>query len=320
MKNILILFCLCAMAWACSKKWEDVVPVVDIAGGSEDIYEQAKKMAKDSAGLNITGLVVKSVNDSIVFFSGIKYGKFWIGKFPIKPIYDSNEQVQSIHVDHEIASYTFKFDYQFEREIHVGYGEYKKIDISLCNFYLCGEDEFPLNFEISIAGMERNSHDSQIVYDFLIVNNDSEKLYPNTFHDKKTEWFNGTSLFFTDNWNNAYTPGGNIYSSVYSSDGERLFIANYGSDGMTPISMEEGVGVLVNGRNIHIRRTNIKTGENIYGTSWLLDIPDNSKISTRKIKEENNEWYYESDITHYDGSKDVINFKVDIETGYVTEI
>lgn len=317
MRRILFLLLVIAMIFACSKneKIDDELPE---QGEKMSIYEQAKSLVKDSIGLTImshTDNISGDVYKDKFIFTGVKQGKFWFGIFSAL----NNQDSKNI-VGEEIISYTTKFDYSLHRDINIGYGEKESLDIGyiLMSIWGCVESK---EFEMVIIGKKDNlvSDNPRTIGDFVIVRDGIEKHYENTLYTSKNCWYNNT-MIFDDYQEVIYYPDKDINIKLYSKDGGVLYsLPEYinlnAYDTIIPLNINEGIFR----KRECFTRENIRDGNTIWRT-YIPNIQSNSKTSITKNDEINNEWFYTMDITKYDGSKEIRNFAINIETGKYREV
>lgn len=317
MRKILLLLLAIIMTCACSKN-EKINDELPEQGEEMNIYEQAKSLVKDSIGLTImshTNNICGDVYKDKIIFTGVKQGKFWFGIFSVPDNQDSKNIVGE-----EIISYTTKFNYSLHRDINIGYGEKETLDIGYILMSIWGHVESK-EFEMVIIGKKDNlvSDNPRTTGDFIIVRDDIEKHYEDILYTTKNYWYNNT-MIFDDYQEVIYNPNKDISFKLYSKDGDVLYsipkyidFNNY--DTIIPININEGIFC----ERECFTRENIRDGNTIWRT-YIPNIQSNAKISTTKNDEIKNEWFYVMDITKYDGSKEIRNFAINIETGKYREV
>lgn len=314
MKKILFLL-LSILLLSCSKN-EEVKPE-DENNNSEtaDIFEQVKLRTKDSIGLDVISYTTNAFGNIYkdkLIFSGVKQGKLWFGIFSIP-----QNQTNGNFVGEEISSYTTQLDYPLQRNITIGHGEYKTLNITAITLSIWGDIKNK-NFEVMILGKENDIIESINIFtmttDFIVVRDNIEKHYKDTYYSQKFDWYNHSMVF--NNFNALeynYQLTANMV--LYSESGDSLFYCNVGDvfsvhDTIIPVNYEEGIGI----KGTYFERINIRNG-NIAWNVAIPDIPSNAKISMQKTDEVDTKWYYTMNITNYDGSKESRNFRIDIKNG-----
>lgn len=314
MKYSLVALILLAVFIGCSKSNDDekVVPPIDM-----DILEQAKILANDSSNLTIISYSGNSSGEEYsgkAIFMGIRGKKFWVGVFPWL-----DAQVNGFNIGKELCSYTTLHDYELTRQI--GYGETFKVNDIEIGIW---GDVDKREFEMCIIGRENEFVDASISTDFVIIRKDQECYYEDCdFYHRKKAWYDSSMLFWNEVTNNA---------TLYSYEGMKLYdISEFywlnfrlGIENIEAINIEEGIYF----GNDLIGRVNIKNYKDDHKFVWVKDIVyqlgldenQEPRLTYYIEQKQHDEWSYKVDILNLNGSEETRKFKINIETGEITEI
>lgn len=268
---------------SCGKESEELPPLSLSAEG--DIYEEYG--ITDYRNIDLLGYYDAN-------FSGLRDGKLWLASF--------NPEDKT-----PIINWTDNKTFNKICKIYKGYGEYEDVviqRISMPNIVSFGKD-----FASSITyHYGEGAHESFNVLLFKqgTVTKEVTVVYPGL-----RQWYDKSVVS-----NNC----------CYSLNGDTIFVAKndfyiIGSISTDVISYKEVVYTDIIDGNFIIGRMNIEIREDIWKEK-ILELSNkhsDAKIVVAITDKSSNIWSYSVDVTYYDGSKETVKFKVNIDDGTIEE-
>lgn len=256
---------------------------------------------QDTVGLNI---IYYEFIENDLRIAGLNDGKLWVSIF---------------NQDDKKEIFTFVDNEQFksQRVFNKGYGEIETVNLEISRIDVFDVSSYK---EILIWYAKANAGD-------MIICNGNKIRYKKLSNNKirysgAYSWFNDNIIVSTYLHNNSKE------NTCVSGNGEELFIINPNVEfnNLTPVNIEEGIyegdhlGFNDKYWFINYYRQNLKTGENIWDSKVVYnDIEEDAKVDI-ECNKISGTWSYTLNITNYDGSKETRKFKINIETGDITEL
>ena len=219
-------------------------------------------------------------------FSGLKNNRLWVSAY---------DRTTKLKIGEWIDNKTF----DRKRTIHVGYGEYKEVQIyDIKNFGSC----FKNNFFVASLGF---SWESIKEYKIIFKTENGEvKEIDNNEPSLVYDWYK-ESLF--------------VGECCYNSLGDTLYVKSKPGPlpvGI-PISYEEIVNVGTYGNYISAVNLNIRSNEYVWNTQYKLpfEVYSDTKKELVQVDKSTNIWEYKLDLLYYDGTKLNYTFFLNIENG-----
>lgn len=233
---------------------------------------------------------------NINHFSGLKNNRLWISS------YDRTTK-------EKLWEWTDNRTFDKKRTVHVGYGEYKDIEISSITTYgACAKNNI---FVASVSYNGESYNEDNILFKTAAG---TLKEIKNDYRAYITDWYK-ESVF--------------VGNCCYNDMGDTLYVSqiNNGAVGGTPISYEESVSVNVDVNfddfltQISALRINYKTYKNVWYTKHKLpfEIFSDTKRECTLLDNSTNIWKYKLDLLYYDGTKKDYTFYLNIENGTISE-
>ena len=233
---------------------------------------------------------------NINHFSGLKNNHLWISS------YDRTTK-------EKLWEWTDNRTFDKKRTVHVGYGEYKDIEISSITTYgACAKNNI---FVASVSYNGESYNEDNILFKTAAG---TLKEIKNDYRAYITDWYK-ESVF--------------VGNCCYNDMGDTLYVSqiNNGAVGGTPISYEESVSVNVDVNfddfltQISALRINYKTYKNVWYTKHKLpfEIFSDTKRECTLLDNSTNIWKYKLDLLYYDGTKKDYTFYLNIENGTISE-
>ena len=233
---------------------------------------------------------------NINHFSGLKNNHLWISS------YDRTTK-------EKLWEWTDNRTFDKKRTVHVGYGEYKDIEISSITTYgACAKNNI---FVASVSQNGESYNEDNILFKTAAG---TLKEIKNDYRAYITDWYK-ESVF--------------VGNCCYNDMGDTLYVSqiNNGAVGGTPISYEESVSVNVDVNfadfltQISALRINYKTYKNVWYTKHKLpfEIFSDTKRECTLLDNSTNIWKYKLDLLYYDGTKKDYTFYLNIENGTISE-
>ena len=233
---------------------------------------------------------------NINHFSGLKNNHLWISS------YDRTTK-------EKLWEWTDSRTFDRKRTVHVGYGEYKDIEISSITTY--GAYTKNNIFVASVSYNGESYNEDNILFKTAAG---TLKEIKNNYRAYITDWYK-ESVF--------------VGNCCYNDMGDTLYVSqiNNGAVGGTPISYEESVSVNVDVNfddfltQISALRINYKTYKNVWYTKHKLpfEIFSDTKRECTLLDNSTNIWKYKLDLLYYDGTKKDYTFYLNIENGTISE-
>lgn len=272
--------------------------------GDDELEElQMEEMYTDGDSFSTYGLNIKDYEcrgsyhwGNINHFSGLKNNHLWISS------YDRTTK-------EKLWEWTDSRTFDRKRTVHVGYGEYKDIEISSITTYgACAKN----NIFVASVGYSGESYGEYNILFKTVTGNLKE--IRNKYPAYITDWYK-ESVF--------------VGNCCYNDMGDTLYVSqiNNGAVGGTPISYEESVSVNVDVNfddfltQISALRINYKTYKNVWYTKHKLpfEIFSDTKRECTLLDNSTNIWKYKLDLLYYDGTKKDYTFYLNIENGTISE-
>ena len=233
---------------------------------------------------------------NINHFSGLKNNHLWISS------YDRTTK-------EKLWEWTDNRTFDKKRTVHVGYGEYKDIEISSITTYgACAKNNI---FVASVSYNGESYNEDNILFKTAAG---TLKEIKNDYRAYITDWYK-ESVF--------------VGNCCYNDMGDTLYVSqiNNGAVGGTPISYEESVSVNVDVNfddflaQITASRINYKTYKEVWNTKHKLpfEIFSDTKRESTLLDNSTNIWKYKLDLLYYDGTKKDYTFYLNIENGTISE-
>ena len=272
--------------------------------GDEELEEfQLDEMYSTGDSFSTYGLNIKDYEcrgsfyfGNINHFSGLKNNHLWISS------YDRTTK-------EKLWEWTDSRTFDKKRTVHVGYGEYKDIEISSITTYgACAKNNI---FVASVSYNGESYNENNILFKTAAG---TLKEIKNDYRAYITDWYK-ESVF--------------VGNCCYNDMGDTLYVSqiNNGAVGGTPISYEESVSVNVDVNfddfltQISALRINYKTYKNVWYTKHKLpfEIFSDTKRECTLLDNSTNIWKYKLDLLYYDGTKKDYTFYLNIENGTISE-
>lgn len=235
---------------------------------------------------------------NINHFSGLKNNHLWISS------YDRTTK-------EKLWEWTDNRTFDKKRTVHVGYGEYKDIEISSITTYgACAKN----NIFVASVGYSGESYGEYNILFKTATGNLKE--IRNEYPAYITDWYN-ESVF--------------VGNCCYNDMGDTLYVSQVANGGIggIPISYEESVNVSVSvdfsvndfPTQIIASRINCKTYKDVWNTKHKLpfEILSDTKRECTLLDNSTNIWKYKLNLLYYDGTKKDYTFYLNIENGIISE-
>ena len=228
--------------------------------------------------------------ENINHFSGLKNNHLWISS------YDRTTK-------EKLWEWTDNRTFDKKRTVHVGYGEYKNIEISSITTYgACAKN----NIFIASVGYSGESYGEYNILFKTATGNLKE--IRNEYPAYITDWYK-ESVF--------------VGNCCYNDLGDTIYVSqvNNGAVSGTPISYEETIIVSDYQQQLTASRINYKTYKSVWNTEYRLpfEIFPDTKKEYVLLDNSTNIWKYKLDLLYYDGTKKDYTFYLNIENGTISE-
>lgn len=274
------------------------VCTVFISCGDNELEEiQMEEMYTNGDSFSTYGLNIKDYEcrgsyywGNINHFSGLKNNHLWISS------YDRTTK-------EKLWEWTDNRTFDRKRTIHIGYGEYKDIEISNITTYgACAKNNI---FVVNIGYSGESYNEYNILF--------------KTATDIVKEIKNDKGAYIVNWYKESVFVGNNCYNDL----GEILFETTFpnGSIGGTPISYEESVSVNDNLQQLIASRVNYRASKTVWHTEYKLpfEIFSDTKKEYTLLDNSTNIWKYRLDLLYYDGTKKDYTFYLNIDNGTISE-
>lgn len=266
--------------------------------GDEELeVVQMEEMYTDGDSFSTYGLNIKNYEcrgsyhwGNINHFSGLKDNHLWISS------YDRTTK-------EKLWEWTDSRTFDRKRTVHVGYGEYKDIEISSITTYgACAKN----NIFVASVGYNGESYsEDNILFKTAIG---TLKEIKNDYRAYITDWYK-ESVF--------------VGNCCYNDMGDTLYVSqvNNGAVVGVPISYEESINVSDYQQQLTASRINYKTYKSVWDTKHKLpfEIFSDTKKEYTLLDNSTNMWKYKLDLLYYDGTKKDYTFYLNIENGTISE-
>lgn len=263
--------------------------------GDEELEEfQLDEMYSTGDSFSTYGLNIKDYEcrgsfyfGNINHFSGLKNNHLWISS------YDRTTK-------EKLWEWTDSRTFDKKRTVHVGYGEYKDIEISSITTYgACAKNN------IFVASVGESYGEYNILFKTATGN---LKEIRNEYPAYITDWYK-ESVF--------------VGNCCYNDLGDTIYVSqvNNGAVSGTPISYEETIIVSDYQQQLTASRINYKTYKSVWNTEYRLpfEIFPDTKKEYVLLDNSTNIWKYKLDLLYYDGTKKDYTFYLNIENGTISE-
>ena len=266
--------------------------------GDEELEEfQLDEMYSTGDSFSTYGLNIKDYEcrgsfyfGNINHFSGLKNNHLWISS------YDRTTK-------EKLWEWTDSRTFDKKRTVHVGYGEYKDIEISSITTYgACAKN----NIFVASVGYGGESYGEYNILFKTATGNLKE--IRNEYPAYITDWYK-ESVF--------------VGTCCYNDLGDTIYVSqvNNGAVSGTPISYEETIIVSDYQQQLTASRINYKTYKSVWNTEYRLpfEIFPDTKKEYVLLDNSTNIWKYKLDLLYYDGTKKDYTFYLNIENGTISE-
>ena len=266
--------------------------------GDEELEEfQLDEMYSTGDSFYTYGLNIKDYEcrgsfyfGNINHFSGLKNNHLWISS------YDRTTK-------EKLWEWTDSRTFDKKRTVHVGYGEYKDIEISSITTYgACAKN----NIFVASVGYGGESYGEYNILFKTATGNLKE--IRNEYPAYITDWYK-ESVF--------------VGNCCYNDLGDTIYVSqvNNGAVSGTPISYEETIIVSDYQQQLTASRINYKTYKSVWNTEYRLpfEIFPDTKKEYVLLDNSTNIWKYKLDLLYYDGTKKDYTFYLNIENGTISE-
>jgi len=266
--------------------------------GDEELEEfQLDEMYSTGDSFSTYGLNIKDYEcrgsfyfGNINHFSGLKNNHLWISS------YDRTTK-------EKLWEWTDSRTFDKKRTVHVGYGEYKDIEISSITTYgACAKN----NIFVASVGYGGESYGEYNILFKTATGNLKE--IRNEYPAYITDWYK-ESVF--------------VGNCCYNDLGDTIYVSqvNNGAVSGTPISYEETIMVSDYQQQLTASRINYKTYKSVWNTEYRLpfEIFPDTKKEYVLLDNSTNIWKYKLDLLYYDGTKKDYTFYLNIENGTISE-
>lgn len=281
-----LLVAVCVGFGSCEEELEEV-PV-------EELYSNGDSFS--TYGLNIKDYECRGSYywGNINHFSGLKNNHLWISSY---------DRTTKEKLWEWIDSRTF----DRKRTVHVGYGEYKDIEISSITTYgACAKNNI---FVASVSYSGESYSECNILFQTATGNlkemKDAKQSYV-------VDWYK-ESVF--------------VGNCCYNDMGDTIYISPFpnGTIGGVPISYEEAISVSINygykPQYILASRDNCKSGQTVWNTEYELpfEVLSDTQKEYTLLDSSTNIWKYNLHLLYYSGEQRDYTFYLNIDNGTVSE-
>lgn len=266
--------------------------------GDDELEElQMEEMYTDGDSFSTYGLNIKDYEcrgsyhwGNINHFSGLKNNHLWISS------YDRTTK-------EKLWEWTDSRTFDRKRTVHVGYGEYKDIEISSITTYgACAKN----NIFVASVGYSGESYGEYNILFKTVTGNLKE--IRNKYPAYITDWYK-ESVF--------------VGNCCYNDMGDTLYVSQVDNGAVRgiPISYEETIMVTDYQQQLTAYRINYKTYKSVWDTKHKLpfEVLSDTKKEYTLLDNSTNMWKYKLDLLYYDGTKRDYTFYLNIENGTISE-
>lgn len=260
----------------------------------EEIYPNGDSFS--TYGLNIMDYECRGSNymGNINYFSGLKDDHLWISA------YDRTTKER-------LLEWTDSRSFDRKRTVHLGYGEYKDIEISSITTYgACVKNNI---FVASVCFSGESYSEYNILFQTATGNlkemKDAKQSYV-------VDWYK-ESVF--------------VGNCCYNDMGDTIYVSPFpnGTIGGVPISYEEAISVSINygykPQYILASRDNCKSGQTVWNTEYELpfEVLSDTQKEYTLLDSSTNIWKYNLHLLYYSGEQRDYTFYLNIDNGTVSE-
>ena len=281
-----LLVAVCVGFGSCEEELEEV-PV-------EELYSNGDSFS--TYGLNIKDYECRGSYywGNINHFSGLKNNHLWISSY---------DRTTKEKLWEWIDSRTF----DRKRTVHVGYGEYKDIEISSITTYgACAKNNI---FVASVSYSGESYSECNILFQTATGN---LKEMKDTKQSYVVDWYK-ESVF--------------VGNCCYNDMGDTIYVSPFpnGTIGGVPISYEEAISVSINygykPQYILASRDNCKSGQTVWNTEYELpfEVLSDTQKEYTLLDSSTNIWKYNLHLLYYSGKQRDYTFYLNIDNGTISE-
>lgn len=281
-----LLVAVCVGFGSCEEELEEV-PV-------EELYSNGDSFS--TYGLNIKDYECRGSYywGNINHFSGLKNNHLWISSY---------DRTTKEKLWEWIDSRTF----DRKRTVHVGYGEYKDIEISSITTYgACAKNNI---FVASVSYSGESYSECNILFQTATGN---LKEMKDTKQSYVVDWYK-ESVF--------------VGNCCYNDMGDTIYVSPFpnGTIGGVPISYEEAISVSINygykPQYILASRDNCKSGQTVWNTEYELpfEVLSDTQKEYTLLDSSTNIWKYNLHLLYYSGEQRDYTFYLNIDNGTISE-
>lgn len=287
--RLLATLLLVALSMGFSSCGDDELEVIPI-----QIYPHGDAFA--DYGLDVKDYDCRGSNHmgNINYFSGLKGDHLWISSY---------DRTTKEKLWEWIDSRTF----DRKRTVHVGYGEYKDIEISSITTYeACAKNNI---FVASVSYSGESYSECNILFQTATGN---LKEMKDTKQSYVVDWYK-ESVF--------------VGNCCYNDMGDTIYVSPFpnGTIGRVPISYEEAISVPINYSNkpqyILASRDNCKSGQTVWNTEYKLpfEVLSDTQKEYTLLDSSTNIWKYNLHLLYYSGEQRDYTFYLNIDNGTISE-
>ena len=260
----------------------------------EEIYPNGDSFS--TYGLNIMDYECRGSNymGNINYFSGLKDDHLWIST------YDRTTKER-------LLEWTDSRTFNRKRTVHLGYGEYKDIEISSITTYgACAKNNI---FVASVCFSGESYSEYNILFQTATGN---LKEMKDTKASYIVDWYK-ESVF--------------VGNCCYNDMGDTIYVSPSpnGTIGGVPISYEEAISVSINygykPQYILASRNNYKSGQTVWNTEYKLpfEVFNDTQKEYTLLDSSTNIWKYNLHLLYYSGEQKDYTFYLNIDNGIISE-
>ena len=280
---------LVALSMGVSSCGDDELEVIQM-----EIYPNGDSFS--SYGLNVEDYECRGSYylGNINHFSGLKNNHLWISS------YDRTTKER-------LLEWTDSRTFNRKRTVHLGYGEYKDIEISSITTYgACAKNNI---FVASVCFSGESYSEYNILFQTATGN---LKEMKDTKASYIVDWYK-ESVF--------------VGNCCYNDMGDTIYVSPSpnGTIGGVPISYEEAISVSINygykPQYILASRNNYKSGQTVWNTEYKLpfEVLNDTQKEYTLLDSSTNIWKYNLHLLYYSGEQKDYTFYLNIDNGTISE-
>ncbi len=243
-------------------------------------------------GLNFMDYECRSslYRENINYFSGLKDDHLWISA------YDRTTK-------EKLLEWTDGRTFNRKRTVHLGYGEYKDIEISRITTYgACAKNKI---FVASVCFSGESYSEYNILFQ-TATGNLKEMKDVNTSYI--VDWYKESVV---------------IGNCCYNDMGDTIYVSSNGTIRGVPISYEETISVSYGYKPQYIlaSRNNYKSGQTVWSTEYKLpfEVLSDTQKEYTLLDSSTNIWKYNLHLLYYSGEQKDYTFYLNIDNGTISE-